>query len=613
MIEESTYPQSPFIKYFDTKRTFHYEIIKEGTYPLTKQLCYTKKSNHPILHDYVIKTTYGKAKHVVKYSIEYVKSKPLFKVRFGINLISEVQSSESLTDAVCKYYQEHKEESAAKISGPLLFGLKLSSVEKVRLSHRILNVVESEKENTFHKNDELKLKQVTFQTYNDMYNVNFGQFDKVEKKKKVKAVVKSLNKEHVFREAYRSLARIEQNIPREEDNILIPGRSTLHIRISGDGHNVGRKVKHVMLTMALLNDIDGLQKPDNHYTLVLYPGAKTYESLKNALAPLISDLVILKEKGFNQINGHYWPVELYFSSDWKFLSICLGMKSANAIHFYPWCDCSKDEIDITSKKINKSIDNIKLNYNQINGHTKEPLFHMIPLHNWVVDELHIFLRITDRLWGLMLFDLCCDTVNEEVWKEKILLEMQRLKISFQFWYERNSNNLSHTSLMGPDKLKVLRELDLTAIFQSRTRAMQIHALWDQFHDLYYLIQDRPTTEVIFQCEVQAWLDSFLAPSIGHPNKSGFVREVYRIQDITPYMHVLVNHVSEFIGVHRAFGLTAFSCSAVEKKNHMQICLYFQNTLKDGGYENSRKSAILEILEHENWQLYFSLNDTPNFF
>ncbi|GBB83469.1 hypothetical protein RclHR1_01020010 [Rhizophagus clarus] len=191
--------------------------------------------------------------------------------------------------------------------------------------------------------------------------------------------------------------------------------------------------------------------------------------------------------------------------------------------------------------------------------------------------------------------------------------MQRLKISFQFWYERNSNNLSHTSLMGPDKLKVLRELDLTAIFQSRTRAMQIHALWDQFHDLYYLIQDRPTTEVIFQCEVQAWLDSFLAPSIGHPNKSGFVREVYRIQDITPYMHVLVNHVSEFIGVHRAFGLTAFSCSAVEKKNHMQICLYFQNTLKDGGYENSRKSAILEILEHENWQLYFSLNDTPNFF
>jgi hypothetical protein len=395
--------------------------------------------------------------------------------------------------------------------------------------------------------------------------------------------------------------------------ILIPERSTLHIRISGDGRNVGRKVKHVMLTMALLNDLDGLQKPDNHYTLVLYPGAETYESLKNALAPLISDLNILKERGFYQIGGNYWPVEIYFSSDWKFLATCLGMKAASAHHFCPWCDCNKNEINTTSKKINKSMNNIKVNYNQINGHIKEPLFHMIPLHNWVFDELHILLRITDRLWELMLSDLCRETANEEIWKEKILLEMKRLKIPFQFWCEKNTNNLLYTSLMGPDKLKILRDFDLTTVFQSRTRALQIHALWDQFNELYYLIQDRQTTGELFQRKAQAWLDAFLAPSIGHPNKSGFIRGMYRIQDITPYMHVLVNHTAEFLEIHRAFGLTAFSCSAVEKKNHMQICLYFQNTLKDGGHENSRKSAILEILEYENRQLYFTSNNVPNFF
>jgi hypothetical protein len=306
-------------------------------------------------------------------------------------------------------------------------------------------------------------------------------------------------------------------------------------------------------------------------------------------------------------------VELYFSSDWKFLATCLGMKSASAHHFCPWCDCSKTEINTTSKKINKSMDNIKVNYDQINGHISKPLFPMIPLHNWVVDELHILLRITDRLWELMLSDLCRETANKEIWKEKILLEMKRLKIPFQFWHERNSNNLSHTSLMGPDKLKILREIDLTAIFQSRTRAMQIHTLWDQFNELYYLIQDRQTTAEIFQRNAQTWLDAFLASSIGHPNRSGFIRGMYRIQDVTSYMHVLVNHAAEFLEIHHAFGLSAFSCSAVKKKNHMQICLYFQNTLKDGGHENSRKSAILEILEHENRQLYFSLNDTPDFF
>jgi hypothetical protein len=119
-------------------------------------------------------------------------------------------------------------------------------------------------------------------------------------------------------------------------------------------------VKHMMITMTLLNNLDGLQKPDNHYTLVLYPGAESYEFLKNALSPLISDLCTLKEKGFNQIGGSHWSVEL---------------------HFCPWCDCNKDDINTTSKTINKSMDNIKVNYKQINGHIKEPLFYMIPLQN----------------------------------------------------------------------------------------------------------------------------------------------------------------------------------------------------------------------------------------
>ena len=510
--------------------------------------------------------------------------------------------------------------------------------------------------------------------------------DIIEEIKRIEAVVKSLDKNHIPREAYRSLARIEHSLPREEvvsnarqrintemkknipltlvnlsqstifepiteepnitddtiitnmlesigkggqrritdilnyiiplyieQGILTPETSTLYIRISGDGRNVGRKVKHVMVTMTLLNDLNGLQKPDNNYTLVLYPGAESYESLKNALAPLISDLFILKERGFNQIGGNHWPVKLFFSSDWKFLSICLGMKAANAKHFCLWCDCSKDEINTTTKKINKSIDEIKVNYNQINGHIKEPLFYMIPLQNWVCDELHILLRITDRLWELMLSDLRRETTNEEVWKEKILLEMRRLKISFQFWNERNSNNLSYTSLMGPEKLKILKEFNLTAIFQSTERAMQTQELWNQFNELYLLMQKKQTTGEIFRHKAQTWLNAFLAPSKGHPNRGNFVRGMYRIQDITPYIHVLVNHVAEFIEIHHEFGLAAFSCSAVEKKNHMQVCLYFRNTLKDGGHENSRKSAILEMLEHENRQLYFALNEVPNFF
>ena len=38
------------------------------------------------------------------------------------------------------------------------------------------------------------------------------------------------------------------------DEILDVNDPTVHLRISGDGHNVGRKIKHVMITIAILND-----------------------------------------------------------------------------------------------------------------------------------------------------------------------------------------------------------------------------------------------------------------------------------------------------------------------------------------------------------------------
>lgn len=79
------------------------------------------------------------------------------------------------------------------------------------------------------------------------------------------------------------------------------------------------------------------------------------------------------------------------------------------------------------------------------------------------------------------------------------------------------------------------------------------------------------------------------------------------------MHVLVCHVHELIDIHHEFGLAAFNCSAIEKKNHIQVCRYFQSTLKDGGHEEHKRSCILELLEHENQELFFQIFEVPNYF
>ncbi|CAG8775150.1 25183_t:CDS:2, partial [Cetraspora pellucida] len=45
----------------------------------------------------------------------------------------------------------------------------------------------------------------------------------------------------------------------------------ISIQISDDGFNCGHKVKHVLITFAILDNITNIYKPEYHYTLILYP------------------------------------------------------------------------------------------------------------------------------------------------------------------------------------------------------------------------------------------------------------------------------------------------------------------------------------------------------
>lgn len=127
----------------------------------------------------------------------------------------------------------------------------------------------------------------------------------------------------------------------EKNKILKLTDPTIHLRISGDGRNVGRKIKHVMVTLMILNHKEKHHHADYHYTTILYPGSEKYETLEFILSPLINELRSLKENGL-EISGILWNFELYFSADWKFLAICFGLNGPTSKFFCPWCLYSKD-------------------------------------------------------------------------------------------------------------------------------------------------------------------------------------------------------------------------------------------------------------------------------
>jgi len=108
------------------------------------------------------------------------------------------------------------------------------------------------------------------------------------------------------------------------------------------------------------------------------------------------------------------------------------------------------------------------------------------------------------------------------------------------------------------------------------RAKMIQKLWNDFDNLYIALKNEYTDPTEFQSTAKAWLSYFLTPSIGDPNDVGFIKGLYRPADITPYMHVLVWHVSEFMEKHYKWGIKSFSCSSVEKKI---ICKYLFFSVK----------------------------------
>ncbi|RHZ53505.1 hypothetical protein Glove_441g3 [Diversispora epigaea] len=704
--EDSTYPIDNKISYKEcinnvTRRSFNYVIIKEGVYPDQPKFSAPKKTgkSYKILYDYVVETSWGRAtkKRIVRCEIDYNNNTHTFqfKIKYGPNFEQIALNSGSKTT----------------ISGPLLFGLQLSSVQKERESKRRGNLIKpalncisstldkrakkiatnvqlnfkNDINKIYHPFDIIKLKSIEFSVNKTDYQINYGTKNRLEEDNHIQSMIKAVDRGKISRDSYRNLTVADNHLTREyaisnrrieitnhmnqiiklslvdmkekdnlenieveelditdseivqeildtiglgvrrnikdilyyiipslqKERILDSSNPVIHLRISGDGRNVGRKIKHVMITVMILNHENYHHNPDYHYTIALYPGSEKYDTVKFILDPFIEELRSLKEDGL-EIAGILWKFILYFSSDWKFLAICLGLNSANSKYFCPWCLCSKNQIGDLSKDwhIEKNIDEISINYNTINGHIFPPIFNMIPIDNIIFDELHVFLRITDRLWELILSEIKEHGLFNNMTRKVILDEMKRLKVSFQFWKNKDSHNWEYTSLVGEDKKKVLEHFNLELLFRP-SRATLIRKLWDEFNLLYCALKNKKTNPLEFKNQAKDWLTLFLTPSSGNPNDfKNFTKGLYLPNQITPYMHALVFHGWEFIKKHKQWGVKAFSCSAVEKKNHQQVSTFFRKTFKNRGNLSRKKPAIQEIMEYENRILYFNYNSLP---
>nr|CAG8564224.1 9403_t:CDS:2 [Entrophospora candida] len=337
----------------------------------------------------------GSSSHTVQCEINYLEKAANFKICFGDNFQTCVNSAQSATDAANAYlkvgfeyfisnFQKVKNPNTkAKLSRVHVFCLNGQELErnhekKHRTSfHKPFNELTI---NCFHPGDNPVLQEIHFSIQGkNNFQVNFEAQDIEKENQRNEAFTKSFHLSNQLKYIGKLL-------------FIIPGLVKKHI-LNPD-HNVGRKVKHVMVTCAVLDDISNIYKADFHYTTILYPGVENYEILQKVMEPMINELHNLVTNGLIDSNGIKWRIEPYFSSDLKFLTIILGFNAANANYFCPWCLCMKKDIGNKEKayKIEKNMDQLQTP-NPPPGHLKVPLLPMIPLNNYVPDELHVMLRI----------------------------------------------------------------------------------------------------------------------------------------------------------------------------------------------------------------------------
>ncbi|CAG8800133.1 23263_t:CDS:2, partial [Cetraspora pellucida] len=216
-------------------------------------------------------------------------------------------------------------------------------------------------------------------------------------------------------------------------------------------------------------------------------GKAAYRSLKDILSYIISSLI---QNGILQLSNPTLHIQISEDGHNKFLAICLRHKAANAEDFCLWCLIKKKQNGIMTYDwtISKHIENINLNYSKICGHKSKPLFFIISLTYWVIDELYVMLRITDWLWLLLVLEIGI-----------------------------KNNSKTSTSLTEVDKLKVLQNFNLDLIFLDKHHAQLIQQLWNCFNKLYEDMHKQCIDSIEFKKKALDWINLFLISSLGNSN------------------------------------------------------------------------------------------------
>ena len=328
--------------------------------------------------------------------------------------------------------------------------------------------------------------------------------------------------------------RVQHLLKSLEPDAELNGNRVLRLKLSGDGTRIGKRLHVVMFTFTLLNEGRKACSSEGNHILAVFKEPEKYESVMNALSDITAEVEKLNSIDVNGVN---FRIEYYLGGDWKFLAMATGIDAASSTYACIWCKCPTNlrfdpdkvwSVTNTSEGARTIEDTIKLSQlprskKQFNV-SNTPLFPTIPLTNVVIDNLHLFLRVSDVLLDLLITELkrqdSIDKVKRfssfDITKYKHMQDFEQfikgLGIpGFEFNVGRASKMFKSRSLTGPEKLKVFHNIKVRLLLPNFpcNEASKIQHLWDELLQLNMLFSSAaddlsPAVIDTFECRAREW-------------------------------------------------------------------------------------------------------------
>ena len=381
------------------------------------------------------------------------------------------------------------------------------------------------------------------------------------------------------------------------------------MKLSGDGTNMGKNLHVVNFAFTILEEGERAYGPSGNHCIAIFMEEERYGSIKKCLSDIVTEVEEIKTL---DIGGHLLSIEYYIGGDWKFLAMITGIDSASSNHACIWCKCPALErhdihqkwsiscIDEGARTIEENVRIARTRSKKSFNVSNEPIFPMIPLTRVVVDNLHMFLRVSDTLIDLLLLELKrLDSIDKAL-KVRTLDSLQYLKLyestlkmiginGFAFWIGKESKKLKYRTLTGPEKLLLFKKLKLAETFPQIPNSLKVAELWRRLLIINEILSVRPanvTTTILdrYELESKEFVQLFT--------------EIYPAKHVTPYMHCMMMHVREFFEIHGC--LIPFTQQGLEKLNDCMTKDYFRSTTHRGTdclAQILQKQNRLEYLEH----------------